>query len=256
MTGIGSIKKPLISLSLHVDHKMTDWAFGDRFITMLCDLGPQLTPDRVGTMERRTNPFLGVEQCKAIWAGVYTMTPSEGRPFIYHDDFVWTRRKKVKTSGILRHVFVRERFNDEVPGSISVDYSVDFATDWSTVFSRFCALCRPMYAVLHLFDGIELTFGSEEMRRDHFRSGGYSWHLEKRQFPNLAWINLFGGKFRDIADRSALERDGFHTETIGDGWLLRLTTSIADVQADYPSFVEIRKKAKRHFPEKFFLIPD
>lgn len=235
---------------------MTDWTFGEQFVAMLCDLGPQLAPERVGVMERRTAPFVDVQQCEEIWAGVNKVEPAEGPPFIYHDNFIWTRRKKVKTAGILRHVLVRERFNDELPGSISVDYAVDFSPDWSLVFSRFCALCRPIYATLHHFDGIELTFGTEEMRRDHFRSGGYRWHLAKNQFPNLAWSNVFAGKFRDIADRAALEKDGFHTEKVGDGWLLRLTPSIADVQSDYAHFSEIRMKAKRHFPEKFFLISD
>jgi hypothetical protein len=250
------IKRPLIAMSLHVLHDIADWEFGTKFIDTLCDLGPLFTPDRVGIMERRTKPFVDVEQCKAYWGGVNHMEPADGHPFDFYDDFVWTRRKKIKTSGMIRHALYRPRFNDTVPASISVDYGLAMDADWNSVFSRFCSLCKPMYAMLHLFDGIELTFGTEEVRRDHFRYGGYHWHLAKRQFPNLAWINLFDGKFRDIADRSALEKDGFHTETIGDGWLLQLTTSIADVQADFVNFSEIRKKAKRHFPEKFFLVPD
>jgi hypothetical protein len=250
------IKKPLIGLSLHVPRNIADWEFGARFVDMLCDLGPLFAPDRVGIMERRTKPFVAIEQCKAYWGGVNHMEPADRAPFDFYDDFVWTRRKKIKTSGIIRHALFQTRLYDIVPAAISVDYGLAANVDWNSVFSRFCSLCRPVYAMLHLFDGIELTYGTEEMRRDHFRYGGYHWHLAKHQFPNLAWINLFDGEFRDIADRSALERDGFHTETIGDGWLLRLTESIIDVQADYASFVEIRKKAKRHFPEKFFLIPD
>lgn len=249
-------KRPLISMKLHIDRDIADWPFGEQFIRLLCDLGPQFMPDRVGTMERRTEPFESIAQCRTYWGGTKRLEPADGPAFDFYDDFVWTRRKKVKTSAIVHHVLVREQFNDMIPAYVMVDYGFELKADWRQLFVRFCSLCKPMYAMLHPFDGIELTFGSEELRRDDFRYGGYRWHFEKNQFPNLAWINFFGGKSRDIADRLALEKDGFHTETIGDGWLLQLTPTIAEVHADYERFVEIRLKAKEHFPDKFFLIPD
>lgn len=250
------IRKPMIGMKLHVPHNMANWEFGANFVDMLCDLGPQFTPERLGIMERRTKPFESTGDCKAYWGGVDHMMPADGGAFDFYDDFVWTRRKKVKTAGIVQHTQYRPRFMDTIPASIRVEFGFEIIEDWKYIFSRFCSLCKPMYAMLHPFDGVELSFGSEDMRRDHFISGGYHWHLAKNQFPNLAWINVFDGKFRDIADRSALEKDGFHTETIGDGWLLQLTPMIADVQADYAQFIAVRAKAKRHFPGKFFLLPD
>ena len=74
----GRVRKPLIGISLHLTHKMTDWAFGEQFVAMLCDLGPQLAPERVGVMERRTAPFVDVQQCEEIWAGVNKVEPAEG----------------------------------------------------------------------------------------------------------------------------------------------------------------------------------
>lgn len=243
-------------MKLHIDRDIANWQFGEQFITMLCDLGPQFLLDRVGNMERRTKPFENIAQCRPYWGGTKRLVREDGTAFDYYDDFVWTRRKKVKTSGIVSHTFHRQRLNETDPASIWVDYDFELKADWKQVFARFCTLCKPMYAMLHPFDGIEFTYGTEEVRRDHFRYGGYHWHLEKEQFPNLAWINLFGGKFRNLANRAALERDGFYTESIGDGWLLQLTPNIADVHSDYQRFVEIRMKAKRHFPDRFFLIPD
>jgi hypothetical protein len=210
----------------------------------------------IGSSEQNSSTCCAILDRYSCQIALASWKDGQSRLWILSNARPFGAGSKIKTAGMIRHALYRPRSNDTVPASISVDYGLEAKEDWSGVFTRFCSLCKPMYAMLHLFDGIELTFGTEEIRRDDFRFGGFHWHFAKHQFPNLAWINLFDGKFRDIADRSALEKDGFHTETIGDGWLLQLTSSIADVQTDYAQFVEVRRKAKKHFPEKFFLIPD
>jgi hypothetical protein len=247
------IEKPVIRMSLHITNSIAEWGFGKRFIELLANLGPQFFPDRVGNFERHTKPWEGVEQCHELWGNAKTKVASD---HLLYNDFIWTRRRNLRSSGTVRHSISRPALGDFVPAWITAECGLDTSVDWSDFFSRFCELCLPAYGLLHLYDGIELTFGNEKVRRDHFRAGGFHWHLEQRRFPNLAWINAFGGPFREIADRGALESDGFYTQTIGDSWLLRLTPSIVDVHLNYSHFSEIRRKAKRHFPREFFLIPD
>lgn len=256
--------KDYVQLSVRTRIKTHDWSFGKAFLNVLGGVDSRLAPESIGNFEVSKQPFVSVDASEPAWAPAY-QTRVHGSLFENHQDFFWRHRSVVRMRGYVFHTQVNQS-GDTVPGSISLTAAWHEDIAWSRLFRELSILAAPQIGMLHLFTQAELNAHEAALDAhedefdvynayDSFRGGSFKASL-KPEIPNVGWAMFFGDEFAQEVDAPAISSAGFPVEKMANGYLIRVTESIADVCNDYAAFSSRRAVLKSLFRANLFLMRD
>jgi len=242
--------KSYIQISIRTKIDTSEVTLGERLIGSLLECGDYLAPEQVShNADRITEPFSVAAQdaFQEMWASVASLR-ANGSLFDFYQDFAWRRKRAVKSSGTVSHTLINAR-GQLVPGNISFRAQWSRRVDWYSLFKSWCGIFPPQLAMLHLFDGPEL---SPERKNNSFQIGSFNSALHP-DIPGIAWAMFYGNEFADEVDLRSLVNAGFQVDGMGGGHLVRVTEDIGDVSRNFGAFFARRAQLRKLFREGFFL---
>ncbi|PIF91057.1 hypothetical protein CLU86_1956 [Acidovorax sp. 62] len=240
-----------VELAIRTKTETIDWKNGERLLESLGLNGEWLLPGRISNnVDRFTEPFLGKVSCEKYWASRASVKYN-GVSTDFYLDFAWKRSRSLKSMGSVVHT-TRNMRGQIVPGSISLSSVYSEKVDWLSLFREWCDIFPPQIGMLHIFTPPEL--GVHEMNNS-FQIGSFNSAL-KPDVPNIGWGMFYGNEFSDEVHADAISASGFSIEKMGDGYLVRVTSSIQDVVDNFPFFSQRRAELRRVFRDGFFLTND
>ena len=263
--------KQNLHITIRTCEETVSWDFGRRFLNVLMNAGDRLRPQWITTFaetnfRNRKTGFIDVDGCERFWArtGSYRMNDA---PREFSQDFLWRRRKAVKSDGMFTHT-TRSFRNKVIPGRIYMYGNWHRAVDWQRLFRDWCGVMNPQIGMLHVVTAPELfdieaknvMEQTEEEERffggwNSFRIGSFrAW--DEPEIANIGWAMFYGGEFAGEVDEEAIAGAGFPVEKIGGGYLVRVTGNFQDVVDDFPLFSERRAALKSLFRDGLFTIAE
>ena len=263
--------KPKLHIAIRTCEETVSWEFGRRFLGVLMDAGDPLRPQRIATFaetnfRNKKTEFIDVDGCEPFWAQTASYRMND-TPHEYIGNFLWRRRKTVKSDGSFSHT-TRNMYLNLLPGRVNLDGAWHKAVGWGKLFRDWCVVMPPQIGMLHVVTAPErfeleirdVTEQTEEEERfiggwQDFRFGSFG-ALLKPEIPNIGWAMFYGGQFAGEVDEDAISGAGFPIERIGDGYLVQVTESIHDVVDDFALFSRRRAELKSLFRDGLFTIAD
>ncbi|WP_343575836.1 hypothetical protein [Pseudomonas sp.] len=240
--------KPYIQISIRTKIETIDWDFGSQLLESLYLNDGLLAPELIShNVDKVDGPFKGRSQAEVFWAEK-TSIRANGSLSDFFLDFAWRRKRSVKSSGNVVHTFRNVR-NQIVPGSVRLNSGYSEKVEWYQLFKVWCEIFPPQIGMLHYFTEPEL--GAHEIHGS-FQIGSFKAAL-RPEVSNAGWAMFYGNEFSEKVDAERIASAGFPIEKIGDGYLVRVTSDIQDVVADFRVFEQRRAELKSLFPEGFFL---
>ncbi len=242
------MKKPYVQVSIKTRAETIGWDVGSRFFESLSLNNGVLSPEFVSkSWGRTTTPFEGKSQAGTLWAEKAEMRSNGGYSEFFLD-FVWKRKRAVKSSGYVQHT-KRNIRNQIVPGGPYLTSAISEKVDWYQLFKVWCEIFPPQLGMLHYFTKPELA---PHQVNDSFQIGSFNAALNPN-VPNAGWAMFYGNEFAEKVDADRIARAGFPIEKIGDGYLVRVTEEIQEIVRDFPLFAQRRTELKSLFAEGFFV---
>lgn len=239
--------KKYIKINVRTKGETVNWRIGEHILDSLCEFQGNLLPEQIShNPDKFDAPFLGKKCVENFWATPVTLSYGGGT-FEVADTFAWRRKKSVKSLGYVTHT-KRNIKSQIVPGEIS--FTSDYASkvNFYELFKSWCCILPPQIGMLHLFVEEELK---DLGRYDSFRLGSFNASLNP-EICGIGWAMYYGPDFCKNIDIQKLEESGFFVEKIGDGFIVRVTQNIADVNDNFAIFSERREEMRKLFPQNFF----
>lgn len=223
----------LISLLIDCDTKSID--FCKPLLECLYLRYPQYAPEFVSFYDPINIPVTDVQSALSY----FTV-----------DNTAWVRKKPVRSDGGIYHSW------GGYAGALVITISHSKKTALGDFFVDLIKVCNPKYAFLHLCTEKEFDKKYEERSIiSDFFQGAFDKPVSRDGFANLAWLNYFSTPYIDKINSEELEKAGFEIEAFHNGVMLKISPNMEDVVNDMEGFIDLRKKAKEFFPDKFFRKP-
>jgi len=230
----------------------SDWAYGKRFLQSLYQWGDLLVPERMSHnydnfSDREAEPFAEIGEAEKKWA-VDRSRSYDGIFVKNYEYFAWRRKKNLKCLGWIVHKFVNAKGN-LTPGCI--DFTSDYSkkVDWLSLFREWCEIFPVQLGLLHYYREAKPYFRGpdSDYEEPDIRLGAKI----KPDVDNAGWAMYYGDEFTEKVDAAKISAAGFPVEKIGNGYLVRITENIEDVN-DIAAFTKRREEHRKLFPEGFF----
>ncbi len=255
-------------ITIRTKRETASWDFGRRFIDILLEQRDKMRPELIAPYSedgfRDRIKFEDIESCEPYWAQPYVSRP-QGSYIEGHSDFLWRRRKVVKTDGLFAHTSKNIK-SQIVPGKIYMTSAWHKTVNWAGLFRDWCEHMKPQIGMAHVLTGPEmfelpkynlLECTDEEAQFEggwsDFRLGSFGAAL-KPEIPNIGWAMFYGDEFAKDVDYEAISATGFPIEKIGNGYLVQVTEDINDVVNDFAIFSKKRAELKSLFRDDLFMI--
>lgn len=272
--------KVAIGITTYLD--LADPAFVEAIFDAYAAVSSKIVPDRIKVMSKK----YAVNSRADFGAHWVTRIPyrvranrSRSSALVERGELVvgaeWRRTGANSGQG---QIYFRPDDDDSRDNKIFIrsKYSSNVRRD--KLFELLVALCKPSYAMLHLFgvvgsaadkarDRVE-RFDGPIAGEEYFTSWKSSigewrkpdkWQLsERRQYkylPELAWGNYLGFEFDGQFDRQFVEAAAYSSKPIGRGLLFQTTQALADIQKSPTDYCAGRDKLKAAFCPGFFRGP-
>mgnify|MGYP001202684952 CR=1 FL=1 len=168
----------------------------------------------------------------------------------------------------------RPEMQNDRPDCLLIKHPYSVGPNWLGLFRRLVDICRPSYAMLHLFTEEEVKgakgdrfkkFDGPFAGEEHFvswRSSLGEWrkpdkwqHEERRTYrflPNLSWANFLGLEFAGQFEEAQIERKAANISSSETGLLFTVTDDISDALKDIDRFEASRRNLRAAFKDGFF----
>jgi hypothetical protein len=216
---------------------LDDAASGARFLELLIQTAPDLSPEYFGNVEPVRTPFQSIEESVASW-----------KP-----PFLWKRRTGVRTDGAVW-------FGN--PGNHSATYVTVTGrcqpTDQAVALVQ--AATAPFsvdFAYVHLVTEAETTAPQVPYDMWYPIDIGVTSHDLRKGIPSICWAMVFGPPYvRLIGREKLLSAPCFSVKELSNEHLyLQVTAQVEDLRRDFGGFEALRQRLKRHLGEELFLEP-
>lgn len=224
-----------------------DSIFGRHFLQAMTDVDPRLEPEFIDCVLTRSNttPFDNLDAGLKRWAVPKTMQIYNAKV----DGFwgaKWKRKSRPSYSCEINHMLINI-YGNVVPANFGFDARHDTSVDWLVLFRSWCEVSDAQIAMLHHFTNPELI-----NKNRHFEIGSLgAW--DDPRLPEIAWAMMLGKDLVQAVDVDKLSALGFPLETVGSGYLVRVTESLNDVSQRFDYFCERREILRNLLPVNIFI---
>ncbi|GAB7532008.1 hypothetical protein PS3A_44230 [Pseudomonas sp. 3A(2025)] len=163
----------------------------------------------------------------------------------------WKNKGPAKYDAEISHTYMSVK-GDLINGLLKLSAKLHRCVDWLVVFKELCLAIKPDIAIMHFFSGPELKKTSVGTHESYFLSGVVC----NGKIPNIGWAMFYGDGFSQEVNAEKISAAGFCVESLGGGYLVRVTDDINDVVSDFSGFSKRRSELKGLFREGFFMIGD
>ncbi len=242
--------KPEIAFEIRTFKPTTDWEVGRSILEFITAFDKRLSPQVINrSYSNQYTDFVSIAACEPFWASPTVSRGSDKRnkDFYYysegHTNFIFKRRKVVKSSFEFRHT-LRNRKGNLNPGILTFSAHYHKAIDWNALFLGLCDILESHDAMMHYF-------GGDEPR----------WRLRRSvEYPDLAHHTIFPVKpektqmqdacfyIRD-EDVQRLSDAGYYVEKRHGAYLIKVTEKVENMISDYEAFDKRRTDIKSLFPK-------
>jgi len=233
----------------------SDWVYGRRFIQSFCQWGDLLVPEQMSHnfdnfLGEELELFVGVDEVEKKWAVDRSSYGINGVFVKNYQWFAWRRRKNLKCLGWIVHKFVNAKGN-LCPGCIDFTSEYSEKIDWLSLFRMWCEISPLQLGLLHYYRETKPYFISPNAK---FEEPDISLGAKlKPDVSNAGWAMYYGDEFAEKVDAAKITTAGFPIEKIGNGYLVRITENIEDVN-DFAAFTKRREEHRKLFPQGFFVV--
>lgn len=243
--------KKYIKINIRTKAETINLCVGEAIVDALHEYQGSLAPEQIShNPDKFGEPFLGKKSVENFWATPVTLNYGGGT-FEVADTFAWRRKKTIKSFGDITHT-KRNVKSQVVPGEISFTSDYTSKVNFYELFRSWCCILPPQIGMLHLFVEEELK---ELGKYDSFRLGSFNASLNP-EICGIGWAMYYGPDFCKDIDIQKLEAAGFFVEKIGDGFIVRVTQNISDVNDSFAIFSGRREEMRKLFPKNFFKVED
>lgn len=241
--------RKFVVIAIRTRADTTDLARGRAFISALAAEG--MAPQQVShSSDRFTENFDGEASIAAHWAEMATAS-SGGRSYQSPQRFVWRRKTVVKSSGYVRHGMINDA-GVRVPAAIIITAPWHKSVAWERLFRAVLEVFPAQLAMLHLFTAPESV---KSPAWASFEAGSLGASLSP-QLPNLAWATYFGDEFAVEGNREDLRGAGYRVDDFANGYLVKVTDYLQDVDNDFAAFSLRRANLKAMYRHGLFRIEE
>ena len=246
--------KPCIDIRIRTRAETSDWAYGKQFLQSLYRWGDLLVPDRMSHnpdnfSNEEAEPFTGVDEAEKKWA--LDISRSYDGVFLkLHQWFAWRRRKNLKYLGWITHKQMNVK-GDLLPGSIKFTSGYSEKVDWLSLFREWCEIFPLQLGLLHYYKETKPHFipPNAKFEEPDIRFNA----LINPDIDDAGWAMYYGDEFAEKVDAAKISAADFPIEKIGNGYLVRITENIEDVN-DFAAFTKRREEHRKLFPKGFFVV--
>jgi len=139
-----------------------------------------------------------------------------------------------------------------VPSAIVINAPSNKSVAWERLFRSILTLFPAQLAMLHLFTAPENV---KSAAWASFEAGSLGASLSP-QLPNLAWATYFGDEFAIEGNRQEIRDAGYRVDDFANGYLVKVTDDLQDVETDFADFSHRRAKLKAMYRKGLFRIEE